>query len=102
MSHESPQKPRVHPEREMAATCCMLARSRSPQLLYAGVILSSEDNLSNYISEKWYNASHTYFTFLLLQGLTVGCGIFITTLRISFLGLYFTFNEHFCNFTTVF
>lgn len=73
------QKPRVHPGRGMAATCWMLSRSHSPQLLHTGVILSSEDNLSNYISEKWYNVSHIYFTVLLLQALAIGCGIFITS-----------------------
>lgn len=73
------QRPRVHPERGMVATCWMLARSHSSQLLHTGVILSSEDNLSNYISEKWYKVSHIYYTFLLLQALAIGCGIFITS-----------------------
>lgn len=52
-SPQSPsQRPQVHPKLGMAAMCWTLARSCSPQLLHTVVILSSEDNLSNYSSEN--------------------------------------------------
>lgn len=80
MSPQSPpQCSQVCPERGKAAVDWMLVRSHSPQLLCTRVILSSEHNLSNYISEKWYNMSHIYFTFLLLQALAIGRGLFITS-----------------------
>jgi len=66
-------------EEAMAAGYWMVERSHFPQLLHMGVILSSEHNLSNNISEEWYNMSHIYFTFLLLQALTIGCELFITS-----------------------
>lgn len=66
-------------EQAKAAGYWMLERSCSPQLLHMGVILSSEHNLSNNISEEWYNMSHIYFTFHLLQALTIGCELFITS-----------------------
>lgn len=75
----SPRWSLVCPERGRAAVDWMLVRSHSLQLLRTRVILSSEHNLSNYISEKWYNMSHIYFTFLLLQALAIGCRLFITS-----------------------
>lgn len=99
------QRPQVHPMWGMAATCWTLARSYPPQLLHTAVILSSEDNLSNYSSENgtmWVIFT-SHFSFHRLSLFAVGYLLpLMPALRSSFLGLYFTFNECFCNFMTVF
>lgn len=93
------------PKRGMAATCWTLARSCSPQLLHTAVILSSEDNLSNYSSENgtmWVIFTSHFSS----RRLSLWAAGYLLPLmpapRSSFLGLYFTFNECFCNFMTVF
>lgn len=104
-SSQSPsQRPQVNPKWGMAATCWTLARSYSPQLLHTAVILSSEDNLSNYGSENgtlWVIFT-SHFSFRRLSLLAEGYLLpLMPALRSSFLGLYFMFNECFCNFMTV-
>lgn len=85
--------------------CWTLVRSFSPQLLHTAVILSSEDNLSNYSSENGtMRVTFTsHFSFHGLSLLAAGYLLpLMPALRSSFLGLYFTFNECFCNFMSVF
>lgn len=100
-----PQRPWVHPEQGIAAPCWVLARSHSPLLPHTGVTLSSKTIYQIVFLKNgaMWDIFTSHFSCCRLLLLAVGYLLpWKSALSISFLGLYFTFNECFCNFMTVF